>query len=471
MRRASRKGGRSQMEKRTADSKTSWWRWIGLLLSVFYLAFALLDGAHTYPDSESYMTMSFAREPMYPLFLGLLRLLFGRWGEGAWLRAAVVAQSLLAAWAAWAFARGCSKLFKLSRPGDLAVTLCAVLPSLMCRFAANRRMMYSCSILSEALAMPLFLVFFLCLLRLALEGGRRPAWEAALLSFVLISVRKQMLITLPLLVLTLLVRGWRERRFPARLAAALLLTAGVLLANTALDRGYNYVLRGEAVRHTGDTRFITTVLLYNARPGDGEHIEDEELRALYEQIIRKADENRYLGLYAPKDWFGRTDYFGSHYDHIQFLCLRDTAQAYARQKLGADEDAVSRELDRINDGLNAALLPVEKTRLLRTACDNFGEGLVTTVLAMKRILVPAAAALYLALLGLLLVCARKKRGRETVFALLCLAAIGANLALVSLTIFCQARYTIYNMPIFYTALFLLARGALQKTPLRAGEKG
>ena len=104
---------------------------------------------------------------------------------------------------------------------------------------------------------------------------------------------------------------------------------------------------------------------------------------------------------------------------------------------------------------------MEKTRLLRTACDSFGEGLVTTVLAMKRILVPAAVLLYLALLALLVWCIRHGQTRATIFGLLTLASIAANVGLISLTIFCQARYTIYNMGIFYTALFLLGRAFLQ----------
>ena len=103
------------MRNETADNRT-WWRLIGLLLIVFYVGFALLDGPHTYPDSSGYMSMSLAREPMYPLFLGLLRLIFGRWGEGAWLQSAVVAQSLIAAWAAWTFAKSCSGLFPSPAP-------------------------------------------------------------------------------------------------------------------------------------------------------------------------------------------------------------------------------------------------------------------------------------------------------------------------------------------------------------------
>ena len=449
------------MQRQAQENKTWWWRLIGLLLIVFYVGFALKDGPHTYADSGGYMTMALGREPLYPLFLSLFRACFGRGGGDAWLRAAVIAQSVIAALSALTFAKTVSRLFSLSRPGDAAVTLCAVFPSLMCRFVANRRMMYSCSILSEALAMPLFLVFFACLLRCALQGGKQAAREAAFWSLVLISVRKQMFITLPLLVLTLLYRGIKEKRFLARLLSAAVLSAAILLGNTLLDRGYNYLLRGEAMRHTGDMRFVTTMLLYNARPGDEDAIEDPELRDLYGNIYAAADANKHLGLYAPKDWFGRAAHFSSHYDHIQFDCLRDIAAPYARARVGRDETAVSLELDRINDGLNAALLPGGWTRLLRTACDSFAVGLLTTALAFKRSLVPAAALLYLALLALLVWCIRKKKARAAVFGLLALAAIAANVGLVSLTIFCQARYTIYNMGIFYAALFLLARELVQ----------
>ena len=69
--------------------------------------------------------------------------------------------------------------------------------------------------------------------------------------------------------------------------------------------------------------------------------------------------------------------------------------------------------------------------------------------------------MYLALLALLVWCIRHGQTRATIFGLLTLASIAANVGLISLTIFCQARYTIYNMGIFYTALFLLGRAFLQ----------
>ena len=59
---------------------------------------------------------------------------------------------------------------------------------------------------------------------------------------------------------------------------------------------------------------------------------------------------------------------------------------------------------------------------------------------MNRHFVLPAAALYAVYLALTVWCIAKKRERAALFALLTLAAIGANLALVSLTIFCQGVF-------------------------------
>ena len=55
----------------------------------------------------------------------------------------------------------------------------------------------------------------------------------------------------------------------------------------------------------------------------------------------------------------------------------------------------------------------------------------------------------------------KKRGQmdETVkMCLLTLLSIVVNVGLVSAVIFCQTRYTIYNMPLFYMSGVVLLKG-------------
>lgn len=428
---------------------------LGLALAAFYLCFAFLDGALLYPDSEGYITMSVAREPMYPLFLALIRLLFP---AGIWMRAAVIVQSLLAAFAAWFFALRLSKLFDTGRGPAWGLALCAVLPSLMCRFLAGRHAMYSNAMLSESLALPLFLVFFTCLLDFCLRGRTRELLLAAGLALLLFCTRKQMAVTLPLLLLAGLWRAIRERRFLARAGLSLALCLAVLLGSRALDRAYNYALRGEAIAHTGDMRFVSTMLFYTATEKDADTIEDGELRGLYTEILALAEQRELTARSAPADWYGRSMHFLYSYDPIQFDCLRDTIEPWCEKRVGGGT-ALELEKDRVYDAFNAALLPVSLPRLLHTACDSFLMGLVTTVLTMHRLLILPALALYAVYLLLWIFSLRRER--EAVLGALSLASILGTVALVSLTIFCQSRYTIYNMPMFYASLLLMARGLVQ----------
>ena len=448
------------MEKRHGDK--GFWTALGLGLLVFYLGFALLDGYGLYPDSESYIGMEVGREPVYALYLALFRLCFGGLGEGAWLTAAMLGQSVFAAWAGWFFARRCAALFELRRFESAVIALCTLLPSLMCRFFANRRAMYSTSILSESLAFPLFTVFFIVLLCWALRGRRRELLGALLLALLLYSTRKQMVVTLPLFVLAGLWRGVRARRFWKTALMSVLLAAAVLITNALLDRGYNYAMRGEALRHTGDMRFISTMLLYTAEEEDAALFPDEDTRALFLEVLDAADEKQYRQRYAPKDWFGRSLYFMNVYDGIQFLCLRDTIEARAEERFDGDELAMALEKDRVYNAINAALLPVSAGRLVGVVCDSFLVGLVSTVLAQRRLFTLPALGLYAVFIVLLVLNIRRKREGEAAFGALTLLSILGNVALVSLTIFCQARYTLYNMPMFYAGAFLLLRGALPK---------
>lgn len=450
--------------------KRGFWILLALGLAAFYLGFAILDGYHIYPDSTSYITMDESREPLYSLFLALVRRLFGAAGPERWLQAAALIQSLINAWACLFFARTCSRELKLGRLSAGLVALCTILPSIMCRFLAKRGSMYSYSIITESLALPLYLAFFACMLAWTVSGRRGALLRGALLAFLLISIRKQMYITLPLLLLCSFYRGLREHAWLRRTALALLLSAAVLFANTLLDRGYNLALRGEAVRHTGDMRFVTTMLLYTAQESDADTISDPGTRALFEAVYRAAYEDGDLRRFAPEGWFARSLFFNEHYDRIQFDCLKKTEMEFIAAGSGADGLAQELEKDRMNDALNAALLPLSWGRLAGTFADSFAMGLVTSVMTMRPRLILPTLLLYAAFAVLLIGSVALKRRSEAELGFLTLAAIGVNVGLVALTIFCQSRYTIYNMPCFYAALWLMLRGCLCSLRQRRGAR-
>lgn len=263
-----------------------------MLISLFfYLFFACFDGVVICVDSPGYLEMNLTREPLYPMYLTLCRFLFGSVSEDGYLFLAVLIQSILAAVAAWSLAAFLYREFHLSKAVSLLLLLISPAVSLLCRFAARRGSMYSNSILTEGLTISCYLLFFRFLLAYVFGHAKRDLFMCAMLTFLMISTRKQMFFSLVLLVLCMFYIFFREKKWRQGIAAVLLCCLGILLCCTGLDIGYNYVLRGKAVRHSGDTRFITTMAFYTAGRDDSQYIEDNDIRDLFLKIYDICDKD------------------------------------------------------------------------------------------------------------------------------------------------------------------------------------
>lgn len=442
-----------------------------LLLSLgFYAFFAAFDGAVICVDSPSYIQMNISREPLYSLFLAGLRALFAGVGGDAYLTAAAWIQSILAAFAAWSLTRFLWKECRLPSVVAAALLCMPFAVSLLCRFAAKRGSMYSNSILTEGLAIPLYLLFFRYILEYFFHRTRKSLLLSCLITFLMISARKQMLIALAMLMVCLIAAavipgyGEEEKRAPSALGKRLgrgILQAGVcaalILASVSLfDLGYNYALRGNAVTHSSDGRFITTMAFYTAEREDASYIEDEEIRELFLEIYDACDAQGYLKHSAGEGWLDRVTHFGDYYDCIQIDTMWPMVNDYVRARYGDGEVELSENADRVMGVINASVLPHNLGSLMGSFLDNFLSGLITTVAQRKVILIWYSAFVYLLYAALLLWHFKRARhSRITATASLTLVSILCNVGLVSLVIFCQTRYTIYNMALFYISLILL----------------
>lgn len=444
----------------------------------FYLFFAFFDGAVICADSPSYLSMDISREPGYPLLLAAFRFLF-RGSEG-YLTGVVLLQSLLAAAAAFCMADYLYRELGLSRLTAGLVLCIPMAVSLLCRFAAKRGSMYSNSILTEGITISCYLLFFRYLLEFYFHEKRRALVLCCLLAFVMISARKQMTIALILLVFGIALMAFRKRRALWGAKTALLCAAAVLAAVVSLDMGYNYLLRGEAVRHSSDGRFLTTVAFYTARRSDGDFIEDEALRTLFLEIYDRCDAAGYLMDSAGEGWLEQVSHFGDHYDHIQIDTMWPMINAFVQEQAETTDVTLGRGADQIMEEFSRLVLPHNPGRLLRVFWNNFLSGLITTAAQRRGILVWYGLGIYPLFLLLLLRSLREqakrsqtegqKRGwreKENAFAVFTLASVLINVGVVSLMIFCQTRYTIYNMPLLYIALVLLlfpGRGGACEAP-------
>lgn len=437
----------------------------------FYLFFAFLDGPFLTPDSDTYIHMSLHREPLYSLYLAFIRLLFGP-DNDIWLQWAVIGQSLLAAFAAWSIPAYLHKHLSLSEMTTAVLTAFPLAVSLLCRFGAGRQAMYSNGIESEAIAIPLFLLFIRCLYAYILNGisasfPTKPAFTdpnlllAGFLSVLLISTRKQMYCTLILFVFVLFVEALFSKkvfRFFSRLFLSVLL---ILSLTVGLDTSYNSLLRGEGVRHSGDSRFLLTMVYYTSEREYGQRIEDSRIQSLFYDIYDSCEREGYLKHSAPDGWLARVTHFGDHYDHIQIDNLRPTVTAYVDENYAGSETARAAKTDRIMEQMTSSLLPACLPSIIGCFFDNVLSGLVTTVALRTPVLVAFSVLLYAgyAILFLFLL---KRKGRPEViaFSALTLVSVLINVGAVSAVIFCQSRYTIYNMPLFYMSGTLMLCEAL-----------
>lgn len=430
---------------------------------IFYLFFAFFDGAVICADSPSYIVMDISREPVYPMFLAFFRYLFRNSNADFYLTVIVFLQSVLAAFASWSLAIYLTKEFRLNRLFSSFLLFIPLAVSLLCRFAAKRGSMYSNSILTEGITISCYLLFFRFLFEYAVKQSKKSLLFCSILSFLLISTRKQMIFSLILLIICILYFYFGKKEFLKGAVTALLCTAGILFCNLGLDLGYNYALRGEAVRHSSDTRFITTMAFYTAKREDADYIEDAEIRNLFLNIYDICDGNGYLKHSAGEGWLNRVSHFDSNYDHIQIDTMWPLINEFADGHSGSHVTDLSKNADQIMNVINHSLVPHNIFQIAITFTDNFFSGLVTTVAQRHPVLIWYSLFVYLFYILLLIYHIRKTKNKKVLlFSTFALFSVILNVGLVSLVIFCQTRYTIYNMALFYISLLLMIKEPLSR---------
>lgn len=423
----------------------------------FYLFFAFFDGAVICVDSPSYINMDSSREPLYPLILAFFRRLFQNMPGEFYLNVVVALQSILAAISTFLLEEYIRKTMFLSKVCATFVLLIPMSVSLLCRFAARRGSMYSNSILTEGIAISLYLLFFRFLIEYVIWNTRKSLFWCAVLTFLMISTRKQMYFSLAMFLVCI---GWtavRKKSVRYGIAVGTVSLALIMGANIGFDIGYNYVLRKQITTHSSDVRFVATVAFYTADREDNELIGDPDIRNLFLKIYDTCDEQEYLGHSAGEGWDNRVSHFGDYYDCIQIDTMWPAINDFVQDKYDCRQDQINEYADQVMRIISYSTIPDNIWRAAQVFLDNFRSGLVTTVARRNHILNIYSVAAYITYIAMLLYLFSKKRNKEVIsIAIVTLMSIVFNVGLVALVIFCQTRYTIYNMPLFYISFILMA---------------
>lgn len=437
--------------------------WNAVLLAVcilFYLLFPLLDGPVWCVDSASYVAMDISREPLYPTFLAIIRKCVGGAGESS-LMAAVVLQSLLAGFAAWYAGLVIKRAKNQSTVLQLAAIGFQFAVSLLCRFAAIRSSVYTDCIMTEGLGLSLFVIFTLELyLYISTDRKRHLLWTL-ILSFLLISLRKQMLITLLIMGVVFawryVIRSWKIRKFVCLVGMMIAVFVSAKLA----DRTYNYIVRGAWVEHCHNSMGFLCTLLYSSNTDkDRALFQDDVIKELYLEIMLQADEQQLLYGYAEQGWLSVYDHFSESYDAIGYGIINPVVEGYIAEHFSLTQVEAALKYDEICGAMSRTLVRQSIMPLFRVYVYNIWVGLINSIARARRILNFYALAAYIGIgAAACYLIIRKKKTKEPErqierslsFTFIVIVEIAINSLVVGLTIFAQPRYMIYNMGFFYTA--------------------
>ncbi len=267
-----------------------------------------------------------------------------------------------------------------------------------------------------------------------------------------------MYFTVVLLFLAVIYVNRSKTQIKKGILIAFFCVAAVLISNKVFDNVYGYAVRGTAHTHSGDDRFLATVVFYTSEREDGERITDPEARELFYEIYDICESQGYLKHSAGKTWKQRVTHFGDSYDRIQIDTMWPAVESYVGEHYDTEDVAREKKVDEITKTISRDLLPAVWGKLLLTFVDNVCSGFVTTVAKVHPVLIWYTVIIYLIYLAMLIYLGIHNRTASAfLFAAMTLIAICLNVGLVSMVIFCQTRYTIYNMPLFYMSLLLMLR--------------
>lgn len=432
-----------------------------ILCCLFYLFWLLIDGYTVSPDTQGYIMFAMSREPLYPSFLALFRWIFGTENYFYWVAAA---QCILTGYAAWKITDVLTRQFRLDMFSSMIVLMIQIAVNMVNRFLSVKKTLYCLEIQTEGIAIPIFILFLVQLFLYALSQKTRNLIGTIVFAALLISTRKQMYVVLVMMALTaaflLCLKRIRWKQF-AFLFVATVLT---LLLTKVVDRGYNFLVRGEAVEHTTDSSTLLNTCFFVAQSSDSDSFKNPELKALFLDMVEQIENQGWGYNSASGNWYELRNFYSDNYDKIAFDVINPTIARFVEQKGYVDDVEKRLAFDEVAGQLLHVMIVQQLPKKIQVFTANAIIGFANTIAKNHPFLIGVAGVFYLMFVITYIIQYHVAHQSELdiLMGITCISII-TNVGIVSVLIFAQSRYMIYNMPVFYTTFFLLLRQVIWRT--------
>lgn len=431
-----------------------------ICLVLLFLANVVIFRFQIFKDTAGYLSQDPMREPVYPTFLFILQV-FNRINPLGQLYAAVVIQNLLAAFCVW-FSTGLMSRVLRFKPWQEIIT-CGFFVLLhyiqwileVLIVSGDIDTMFPCSILTEGITTPLFLLWFVCMYAyIADEAYQRPRWFYFVtgIAIFLSLCRGQMMLFVVITALGgLLVAFWRKESVKRPIITLVMSFVCIFL----LTRVYHLCMHGKWMGNTFGPMNQGATAIYLSNEHDVYAFDDEQMQDYFIEIIHRAGDNQYSVIYADKNLLALADHAQYIHDSIKYDVMNDylLGEIYSRNP-EVDSVEAQRMRDEIVSKMNRVLLRVHFVDFVRLYIGYFLEGIVQTVAIFTPILFPYSfAVVLLAIVIATILLIRNPKDRAGLLMGFTVFSMFVNSAGVSLVIMPFYRYMFYLMPLFYFAYY------------------
>lgn len=423
-----------------------------LVPALFFAGLWLFGETGIYNDSNQYIAMHIHREPLYPFFLWIFRTLAG---EEGYLEIVRFLQNVLAAFSViWLSAR-IRRIFGLKNFMTLLLCLIQLAPHVITPLFSASALVLSNGIISEALVLPFFYLFFAECLGMIFEGSRSCAVSALILSVLLALTRGQMMTAI--LVWALAGAGCFAAKRQWRRIGIVILGAVVAFGGRSfLVKSYNLAFNGYFMNNTFGPVGMLANVLYAADREDGERIVDEEVREYFYLSFDLAWEQQANYRYAPEGFLSRAAHLEQYHDMLKFDLIEEAWRDVHDAEGFKEYIPENVESDRVAGEIIKNVMPEVFGRWLYDYLALSAYGLIRSVAVVHPLLNWYALFAYLSVIVLAAATLyRDRRSKAVRVTALALLSVLANVYATSLIIMCLSRYMIYGLPVFYISALLL----------------
>ncbi|MBQ8947053.1 MAG: hypothetical protein IJ058_09605 [Lachnospiraceae bacterium] len=421
------------------------------VLSLFFFGLFAAFGTPIYNDSDQYIKMHVHREPVYPLFLFLLRSII----PDGYLTAASFLQSVLCIIASYRFVTYVRATFRLNLPATVITAGLVTAPYILTPLFSKYHVQMSVAVMSESLALPLYTLFIVQLHK-AVSGGQLHDLICSLfLSLLLTLTRTQMIFTFILWLIAAVYVSITFRRL-AWIALSIVLFLGAFVLRDVGTRAYNYVFNGRYIDSVYSHINLLANILYVTDREDIDSIEDEELKEIASELYSRADSAGYLYTYAGDRLTERVVYLEEVHDRIKYDCIEYGLRDIVEESTGIHDYI---EYNRIGDGYAGDLVGILLPKVFGRW---FPDALLLGLRGVVRNIAVCRLPAYIYVCVLFALCvymtirlfAADKRDKAALFMSIAILAVLGNSFSTALVIMCLSRYMIYGFAGFYTGMLV-----------------